>query len=330
MLKTPDIIMINCLGSYFCSIIDDMTNEKEKHLLLYCLSGYNLEYQALNLDNIRSKYKENPWGYQPVINVDKDGEPLKINKEFFRYLFEKFNIIVETFDMNEDKNLLSYLSNNNIDGVYSICNVDEFFISESQYYYNQKHNKHFLLIKQNHYVDKCVEIIDSEKNKTYMLSYEEIEKAVYDSIFKSKLYYRIDCSNFQCSIDKINSFNEYAGLNHSFLYISQLMTDMEEKLSYDKHKCEYYLRGYYYNILSKILPFVMLRSYLFEDNCTILSDSAKIAAKKWKNISSFIRYKIYRQEFEYGPIEKKLFHILEIEKEIFSSFGTYIRDNMKI
>jgi len=100
---------------------------------------------------------------------------------------------------------------------------------------------------------------------------------------------------------------------------------MKEKLSWDKNMREYYFKGYYYSILSKILPSIILRTYLFEDSCTDLFAISEIAVKQWRNICSFMRYKIYRQEFEHEPVEKKLLQVLEVEKKISSSFGLYMQ-----
>ena len=66
MFECPKVLFINCLGSYFYSILQSIGGTiAEKELLCYLSSGA-LRYEKLNPDEVYEKYKQNPWGYQPI------------------------------------------------------------------------------------------------------------------------------------------------------------------------------------------------------------------------------------------------------------------------
>ncbi|WP_270564202.1 hypothetical protein [Clostridium beijerinckii] len=316
MIEIPSILMLNCLGSYFYSIVRSMSQSESEHSLLYYLSSGALTYEELSLENVRKKYQDNPWGYQPIVIKNTEDTPLLIDDNFFKYLFEKHNIIVETIDMNKNDNLIANLIANTSYGRFTICNVDEYYIPESPKFYKKQHNKHFLLIKSIDLKKLELEIIDSEKNHTFFITFEDMERAVYQSKYKKKLLYKIDCSSYTDKVNKrevLENFKNNINLND---FVLPLIEDMSNKLTLNE--CDYFYRGYYYTILSKVIPYSQMTYHLLKDNKIDFYDKAEKLTNEWKMLCNFMLFKMHKNNNSFDSIVKKLNKIREANCELCS------------
>ena len=59
MLNVPSILYINCIGSYYYSILENLNNDAKYHELLLYLSQGKLVYEAKDKQDIYAKYKNN-------------------------------------------------------------------------------------------------------------------------------------------------------------------------------------------------------------------------------------------------------------------------------
>lgn len=326
MLSNPKILFLNCLGSYFYSIVGYMEKLTTGNSLLHFLSGNSLKFEKLNLNEIQKKYSDNPWGYQPLSIINTTGEIVKIDFHFFDYLKKIFNIKVEKIEMSNNKALLDYLICDNIDYCFHICKVDEFFLKNSQNFYMKNHNKHYLLIKKIDTAQKRIDIIDSEKNNIYTISFEELYQAFYENEFHTKIYYRINCSEFISNVDYRESMQIFLASTHSTNYLMSLLCEMEQMLNSKDIKKEYFYKGYRYTILSKIIPMVEMKKYLFskypDENIINLLN---ILSSLWNELCTFMLHKISHNDFSFLPLQKKISKIYELEDR----FNCYIIDNLK-
>ncbi|MBN1604003.1 MAG: hypothetical protein JW915_20500 [Chitinispirillaceae bacterium] len=317
MLQNPSILFFNCLGSYFYSIVEYMGKPGKKHALLYYLCGYKIIYKRLILDEVKEKYADNPWGYQPVSIIDTKNQPISINNDFFTYLYNTHNIIVKKIDMVGQEGLVDYIIRNNGKYCFNICHVDEYYIVNSLKFYMKKHNRHYLLVKHADPQKRMIEIIDSEKNNTYTVMFEELSQAFYQSIFRRKAYYQVDCSAFEDKVDRQLILQTYFSTSPSCAYLLPFMEDMEEKLATGYGDSQYYYRGYHYTVLSKIIPMVQMRNHLFADDKHM--DAVKLThdlSVEWRDLSNFMLYKINRNDYTFVSLRKKLDRIYVKEREL--------------
>lgn len=311
MLDIPAILMLNCLGSYFYSIVSYVSHQNSENALLYYLSLGKLTFRSLVTEEVISMYGDNPWGYQPVILEDLEQKDLKIDHSFFKYLFKKHNIHVEILDFSSNANLIGQITSLHAKNSFIICNVDEYFVPTSEKFYFKKHNKHFLLIKKIDHLNQSFEVIDSEKNKTINLKFSEMEQAVYQSFYKRKICYHVNCISYKDIIDRNEMLHNYLSLNSSCEYITQLINDIQDKsfLS-DFH---YYYSGYYNTLLSKILPHALMKHHILKEHDVIFHDKAHELVLKWRNLCNFMLFKIQKKEISAEPLIKKLRDISKYE-----------------
>lgn len=305
MLEKSSILMLNCIGSYFYSIVKHLSQNGTGDSVLYYLDSGNLTYHNLSAESVQMKYNSNPWGYQPVDILNAHGQPLEINESFFDYLSESHNIKVRNHDMNKE-DLISCLRESNNQEIFSICNVDEYYMPQSEFY-QKLHNKHFVFVKEILYEKYSVEIIDSEKNHTYQMTFQELEEAVYKSIYKGKIFYQVDGCYYENKLD-------VQKLRHNLLkvdnaYLQELMNDVENKLIHMSNKPEYYFKGYYYTIISKIIPYYQMLARLREDNSGKNQQLYEELVLEWRNIAKYMRLKMYRRENNYSKFLQKLNNI---------------------
>lgn len=294
--------MLNCVGSYFYSIVNHLSQNGNGHAMLYYLCIGHLTYRNLHIENVLKKYNENPWGYQPIVILDSQGRTLEIDETFFDYLLKNHHVDVECLDMNK-KDLISCLKQKENQTVFTICNVDEYYMPYSQFY-QKSHNKHFVLIKEIVFKNSLLEIIDSEKNHTYQMTFDDMEQAVYKSIYKRKILYQIDGSHYENKLDTKKLIYNLLPLDH--VYLQELMKDAETKLLYSSDRQEYYFKGYYYTIMSKIIPYYKMLTCLLLDNNSKYYRSYLDLVSEWKNLSKYMRLKIYRGENGYTKFMKNL------------------------
>ena len=299
MLDVPSVLMLNCVGSYFYSIINHLTqNKKGGYDALLYLSLGKLTYHNLSIEDTFEKYGNNPWGYQPVNISNSKGEPLEINDAFFNYLAVNHNVNVQCLDMKYN-DLLSCLKYTDNETRFVICNVDEFFMPYSQFY-QKSHNKHFVLIKKIMFESSSLELIDSEKRHTYKLTFNEIEQAVYNSVYNRKLIYQVDGRNY---VNKINK--KMAITKIDIQYLQELIKEVKTKLEVTGNN-EYFFEGYYFTILSKIIPYYQLVTCLLENSQCENYKFYNALVREWKNITNYMRLKIYKKQNNYGKFIKML------------------------
>ncbi len=309
------ILLLNCIGSYFYHLVNYITENNEGYLVLYYLATGKLMYHKLNLTNVKEKYKDNPWGYQPIGIWNEDLTPLLIDAKFFSFMQSKLNICVEQFETKEKEELRNRLLIAQDNGFYTIVSVDEFYLAESRRFFEKKHNKHFLLLRKSNLKDKTVEVIDSEKNIPYSIHYNELEDAVCKSIFSKKMIYQIDCTNYRNKIKVDELWETWKALQINCNYIEGLKLDMLEVLPRCE-KNEYYFQGYYYTILSKIYPYSFMLYNLLSECDVRLSSDAFVIAQLWKNMSNFMLYKIRKGESGIKGLIEKIDEILKQQERL--------------
>ena len=321
MQNTESILFLNCLGSYFNKIINEISDLGRKHTLLYYLAKGNLSYQKLVLDEVEKKYHSNAWGYQPIVIKDIQGQPLVVDEVFLRYIEERYNITIELLDMNNDRNLIAYLINTvKNEKRFGICNVDEFYVPESSQFYRKSHNKHFLLVKNANEKTSSFEIVDSEKNKSYQIAYSQLEKAVYCSQYRSKSLFLVDCNSYIDSINSRTVLEMFKQNPHTCEYLDGFIDEIDKMLNGVDTLNEYFYKGYYYTIQSKIIPYYYMLYYLLKENNIYVYRAIESVLNDWKFLNNFMRYKIEKQDFSKDSIMSKLEKIYKKEKEITIQF----------
>lgn len=86
MISIPSVLLINCVGSYLYSIMEHLNSKGEINGTLFYLRQGLLKYNALQMDYVKQKYHDNPWGYQPIKIENQEGKSLEID-DFFSNFF---------------------------------------------------------------------------------------------------------------------------------------------------------------------------------------------------------------------------------------------------
>lgn len=300
MFEYTSVLFLNCLGSYLYSIIKTVGGEEASDVFLEYLAKGRLSYENLNLEAIFAKYKNNPWGYQPIKIKNFHNEDLTINIDFFDFLYQSFNIVIQIVNISNVNNVL----NDNKD-LFCICNVDEYYVPSSPNFFQKKHNKHFLLIDTIDTNQKCVQLIDSERATPVILSFEELDDSIKKSVYKKMLVYKVDCTNYKlnkhCSRDSLNLFIFKSPIDAMI----KLMKEMNE-LTNSNTMLEYFFQGYYYTLLSKFTPYFMMRNIeLRKINQKFYLESKEIT-QDLKSLVNFMRFKIYKHQYDLNPILNRM------------------------
>jgi hypothetical protein len=306
MISIPSILLSNCVGSYFYSIINHLNREGETNgAMLYFARG-NLKYREISIEDVKNKANSNPWGYQPVGIETSQGEILEIDNSFFDYLRENYRLKIDKYDASkcDFSNFLETVDNNT---TFLVCTVDEFYLKKSDFY-GTMHNKHFLLIKEIDYENKMLEVIDSERNFTYSLPFAEMESAVKDSCYKRKTVYFIDGSGYANDLRQKPADDLESRLNFGF--IDEMIADVKKKYEESESDFKYFYKGYYYNILSKIVPYFYMCAEIFSADTEKYSMFRTIA-KEWKNLSKFMYFMTYRHHEDANTLITKLEQIAQ-------------------
>lgn len=314
MISVPSVLFLNCIGSYYYSIIQHLSGGEQDNSLLFFLHFGRPVYEKLDLEKIRLKYHDNPWGYQPVVLKEQNDGMITVNQKFYGFLKEKFNLTVDSVIMNENIDIIEGLRRNTEEGKFSIVNVDEYFIPSSTKSYRKRHNKHFLLLKSIDYEKKELQMIDSELNHDILVSAEALEQSVYQSTFNHNLFYSVDGSGFVNRVETAEFLKQVVSEVLTCDFIPQMMADMQEKL--ERKESKYYYHGYYYNILSKIIPYSHMVYAILKDNNIALYEEERELLKEWKMLCSFMSFKLLKNSCLYEPVQKKLLHIQNHSGEI--------------
>lgn len=306
MISIPSILLINCVGSYLYSIIEHLNSEDEINGTLFYFRQGLLKYNVLQMDDVKQKYNDNPWGYQPIKIENQKGESLEIDDAFFRFLCDNYYLEIEKYDI-EKYSLMDIFQMVNNDTSFLICMVDEFYLKKSKFY-NRKHNKHFLLIKSIDFRNETVEIVDSEEKSLYLVSFEEIEIAVRNSIYKRKKVYRVVGEKYKSDYSLQMQVIGEKRLNSEF--IIDMINDIKKKKNSIEFDFSYYYKGYYYNIISKIIPYCNM--YLkMNDKNLVCREKLKTIISEWKNLSKMMHLRIYRNNIDGDSLVAKLVKLNE-------------------
>lgn len=307
MLKNPEVLFLSCLGSYFYSIIQSQQNDSSLNPLLYYLHGSQLSFTKLDPKEVQMEKGCNPWRFQPVV-IMHGTEETEVNEAFFDFLNREYNVVVDKTEMTQEPSLIERILEDNKKGYYSICKVDEYYISHNKVFYMKNRNRHYLLIKSIDFANSTFCVIDSETNTTYDISFSELENAFYNNEFKHKNYYRVNCNEYQPWFDS----SKYAKDNCSFEepYVSEMIEDMDHILEEYKSYC---YQGYRYNIISKIIPMIEYQRLLLADS-PISNERERVKQRlaAWNDLSVFMSYKILRKNYDFRAVQKKLRAIKEI------------------
>ena len=93
-------------------------------------------------------------------------------------------------------------------------------------------------------------------------------------------------------------------------WIGEIYTNSSEEMNY-------YFRGYYYNILSKIIPYVSMLYYMAESQHLDICDKVLSILKEWRALCTFMRVKIIKGNCDYEYLIRQLMNI----KEKYIAFG---------
>lgn len=323
MLEPSKILLLNCIGSYYSSIIASLSGTSQNLILNFLANGH-LAYTKLELEQIYKKFGTNPWGYQPVLILDNTNRELKIDRNFYDYLFSRFQIkttIIEPSVQNFIDILTVYKTH---EKTFIICTIDEFYNSHSKFY-KLKHNKHFLLIKEYDSKNEEVTVIDSEKKNPYILPLIELEYSIFNSSYKHKSIHIINCSNFQNRLfQNLEDAKNNLIINTSEKYIPLMIENIISFENANDKTKKYIIEGYYYNIISKILPYLNMVRYTIS-NCRD-NNSSEITLNeligKWTNLNAFILYKLNRSNCDINPFVRKLEQISEIDQKFCDEIKT--------
>ena len=99
-------------------------------------------------------------------------------------------------------------------------------------------------------------------------------------------------------------------------YLLGLIDDVEIKRGEDAGNSRYYYEGYYYTILSKILPYFQMIKNMLQENQNKYYQSCVDLIAEWKNLIKYMRLRLYQGNCEYDQLLKKLNRILYKQKTI--------------
>ena len=308
MLNVPSILYINCIGSYYYSILENLNNDAKYHELLLYLSQGKLVYEAKDKQDIYAKYKNNPWGYQPISIRDIENKEIRIDRKFYEFLEHSLNVIIKKEDISHEEYIEDRIIHNMRNGFYSIIDVDEFYIPSSKKCFEKSHNKHSLLVKNINADNKSIEMIDSEENNTVEIQIRDLKRSILMSEFSHNYIYNINTTNY--FNDPKRTINNEFEITHFFdadfidFWIGEIYTNSSEEMNY-------YFRGYYYNILSKIIPYVSMLYYMAESQHLDICDKVLSILKEWRALCTFMRVKIIKGNCDYEYLIRQLMNIKE-------------------
>lgn len=313
MLKVPDILFVNCIGSYYYTILQHLNEQSKYNELLWFLSDGKLVYQKSDIEEDYKKHGDDAWGYQPVNILDSMGEIIKIGDDFYDFLEQKIGISVKKEELEEDEKIEQRLIANLNKDMLTIINVDEFFIPTSKKSYNIKHNKHSLLVKDIDELEKKITMIDSEESQTITISFDDINTAVTKSAFNHNNIYMIETQNYKKGSFVVSLSNDEIMEKCNGDFINSMLEDLQEKMCLANSA--YFFQGYYYNILSKIIPYTSMLHYLLLKNGADEANMVVDILREWRALCNFMQLKIRKKKFDFDFLERKLKHVSQKYKE---------------
>ena len=108
----------------------------------------------------------------------------------------------------------------------------------------------------------------------------------------------VDCNSY---IDSINSRtvleNVLSKTPHTCEYLDGFIDEIDKMLNGVDTLNEYFYKGYYYTIQSKIIPYYYMLYYLLKENNIYVYRAIESVLNDWKFLNNFMRYKIEKQDF---------------------------------
>lgn len=300
MIERPSVLMINCLGSYFVSIIDSLSGKK--NLALNYLRTGVLTYNSLDDSKSGFAIGKNAWNYQPINITDPCGDAMQINIDYYSYLKRRNNIDVNLVNA-EDVGFITALEYTKEDYHYFICTVDEYYMRHSRFYMNN-HNKHCVLLKNINWESSIAEIVDSELHRICCISLKELEEAIYKSVYKRKTIYYVNGTRYQDE-DYSNDFLIRKNATDKS-YLHHFLKDMDKRKSRTYAEERYYYQGYYYNIISKIIPYLQMASNNTKSCSERCCSDFDRELKQWRNVAGFMRFKIEKNDVNLTALIEKI------------------------
>lgn len=304
-LKPPNLMFISCFGSYYVSIFNDVGLDY-KNLLLY-LNNCNLKFKK------EKKNTDNPWKYQNLkIYEGNSDHCLKINNYFFEFLNNKFNIKTKKISLENEENFIEkYIDNLGVKE-YCIIQVDESKLKRKTIPQN---NKHYLLVKSKNDNLKIIDVIDSEYNKSYKLTYDQLMNSVYNNSFYEKRLYLIDCKNIMINKISINYdekfiYTMFENSKNLILFYIDVLVNLNKK-------DELVFKGFRYNLVSKIIPYLLYRCTFCEN---IISEKEPAYSWVYNNtlkLNNIMNYKILKLDLSYSSeLLRLIIKLINLEIQI--------------
>lgn len=242
----------NCEGSYYYKLL---AKHNLSHSLIDIFSHSEIVCQVIENEKIKEQYLRNwnPWGFQPIF-LRKKGKRFIFEDEISAY-FQKHHIIKKICVREEIDDLYELIEKKVNDNLGAIINVDEYYISYSQFF-EKKHNKHSVLIEGIN--ESKIVIGDSEKSSKQEITVTELEQAFFKSCYRHMYCQLIDFS--KCIEEQNNFVVEEISIKKNTKYILDLIRLFqiiyEDK---DKNIQIYSLLGIRFCISFKIIPFYKQR-----------------------------------------------------------------------
>lgn len=307
MLNVPSILFVNCIGSYYYSIMEHLNGDaKYNELLLYLSDGKPI-YKSADMQKIYEKHKNDPWGYQPIAILSSNNQEIKVDENFYGFLEQKLKLKVLKEDISRDKSLKKRLIFNLENRIFSIVNVDEYYIPTSKKNFEKRHNKHSLLVKSINTENEQITMIDSEENKAIEISLESLEKSILMSEFSHNYLFMVDTGNYQNDADV--TWNSKTVITNIFdwEFIDYMIADISKKQI--SENAQYFFQGYFYNILSKIIPYLSMAYFVTVKDELDLSETVMDILKEWRALCNFMQIKIIKKTYDFEFLKNKLMHI---------------------
>ena len=311
MLKRSPVLFLNCLGSYFYSIVEECSRSDKTSSLIYYLATGSISFRSLSMDDVRQKNGDNPWGYQPVIITNEQGEQLAINNDFFNYLYKEYGIAVCSYDAGAYADTMQSVMRYANKDVYQILTVDEYYLPQSKRFYLNYHNKHSLLMQDFDEKNEKICVVDSEKIDQYKIGFADLSRAIQESIYKSKRHYVVDCREYHSNVKKEELHQRYVLQPKQSDFIDFLLADISEKMHTDQQ--DYFYKGYYYTILSKIVPYNQMLVYLYDGINRDLYLNAKRVLNAWKSLYRFMLFSMQKNTQDLQMVINKIHSISKLD-----------------
>jgi len=296
---------LNCEGTYYGYILK---NEGIHQALLWNVFN-EINTMRCNLEMYDINSHTNPWSFQPLNFTSSNGK--NIGEVIENYLKKEKIIEITNIRIDEINCIESFLRQNIRNGMQIIINVDEYYLSYSNVFFNKHNNKHYLLIDRI-LDDGLICIIDSESTIKKYITMDEFVMST-----KSSMYKTMFCKLIDVVYDGTNKQKDYNSLLiksiNGLCNEAWLITLLEKLPSFFYNNIEmeaisFIFRGLNLNFRFKLVPYINWIEYLVMKNKT--SNTLKIHIREIKKeveiISNLLLLQISRQKIDLELIEYEI------------------------